>query len=127
MLSSRLVETKSNLEGHQKFFHHNPIMYTHGGSKVNFTSSEKFFARVSGSHHTFISTDNVINQLIHAFSHASSYDALGKFGDCSRSSRVALSFSQSNSYVSFVLSKLLICIITQSCPLKHQSIVGHSY
>ena len=46
--------------------------------------------------------------------------------ESTQEARVALGYASSNSYASFVLSKLPACSITRQCTLKHEPIVNYS-
>ena len=65
--------------------------------------------------------ENVIKQLVHTSAVCSlRYEVLGKFRE---HSRVALSYTSSNSYASFVLSKLPHASYLNECMLTYEPIV----
>ena len=80
---------------------HIPIVHAHDISK-QIPQEKKIFHWV----------ENVIKQLVHMSAVGSSrYEALGSL-ESTQEARVALSYTSSNSYASFGLSKLPACFIT---------------
>ena len=74
---------------------------------VHMTSANKSLEKKN-----FHWVENVIKQLVHTSAVGSSrYEALGSL-ESTQEARVALSYTSSNSYTSFGLSKLPACFIT---------------